>query len=122
MVVHSPTLHPPPANENSETAIVHHCPQRARERQEHASELGPRRKVLRRRTLQVSHVPVDVPERPGAALPERTGPLRDDPFGRLHPARILRAGPGLFAATATPPGPAIQRYAGKPWPAAGFDD
>lgn len=44
----------------------------------------------------------------------------DDPFARLHPARILRAGPGMFAARPAPAGPAIQRYTGKPWPAAGF--
>jgi hypothetical protein len=50
------------------------------------------------------------------------GSLRDDPFARLHPARILRAGPGMFAALPGPAGPAIQRYAGKPWPAAGFED
>jgi hypothetical protein len=48
--------------------------------------------------------------------------LRDDPFSRLYPGRVLRAGPGMFAALPAPPGPAIQRYAGKPWPAPGFDD
>jgi hypothetical protein len=47
--------------------------------------------------------------------------LRDDPFTRLHPARILHAGPGMFAAPPVPAGPAIQRYTGKPWPAAGFE-
>ena len=47
--------------------------------------------------------------------------LRDDPFTRLHPARILHAGPGVFAAPPAPAGPAIQRYTGKPWPAAGFE-
>lgn len=50
--------------------------------------------------------------------PER---LADDPFARLYPARILRVGPGLFARVPPPAGPAIQRYSGKPWPAAGFD-
>jgi hypothetical protein len=50
--------------------------------------------------------------------PER---LVDDPFARLHSARILRVGPGLFGRVAPPAGPAIQRYSGKPWPAAGFD-
>jgi hypothetical protein len=45
----------------------------------------------------------------------------DDPFARLYPARLLRVGPGLFGRVPPPPGPAIQRYAGKPWPAAGFD-
>jgi hypothetical protein len=48
--------------------------------------------------------------------------LADDPFARLHPARLLRLGPGLFGHVPPPSGPAIQRYAGKPWPAAGFDD
>jgi hypothetical protein len=47
--------------------------------------------------------------------------LRDDPFARLHPARILHAGPGMFAAPPSPAGPAIQRYTGKPWPAARFE-
>jgi len=48
--------------------------------------------------------------------------LADDPFTRLHPARLLHAGPGLFATVAPPAGPVIQRYAGKPWPASGFLD
>jgi hypothetical protein len=47
--------------------------------------------------------------------------LADDPFARLHPARILRVGPGMFGRVIPPAGPAIQRYGGKPWPAAGFD-
>jgi hypothetical protein len=47
--------------------------------------------------------------------------LADDPFALLHPARVLRVGPGMFGGVAPPPGPAIQRYAGQPWPAAGFD-
>lgn len=51
------------------------------------------------------------------------GPARlaDDPFARVHPARILRVGPGMFGRVAPPAGPAIQRYRGKPWPVAGFD-
>jgi hypothetical protein len=49
------------------------------------------------------------------------GRLADDPFAHLHPARLLRVGPGLFGQVAHPAGPAIQRYSGKPWPAAGFD-
>jgi hypothetical protein len=52
---------------------------------------------------------------------DRPDRLADDPFARLHPARILRVGPGLFGHVPPPPGPAIQRYAGKPWPAPGFD-
>jgi hypothetical protein len=53
-----------------------------------------------------------------ADRPDRLG---GDPFARLHPARILRVGPGMFGHVAPPAGPAIQRYSGKPWPAAGFD-
>jgi hypothetical protein len=60
----------------------------------------------------------------GAVTIRRTWPeaLRDDPFARLHPNRILHAGAGLFADLPVPAGPAIQRYSGKPWPAAGFDN
>jgi len=39
----------------------------------------------------------------------------------VYPARLLRVGPGMFGRVAPPAGLAIQRYAGKPWPAAGFD-
>jgi hypothetical protein len=58
-----------------------------------------------------------------AAWPHGEGPARlaDDPFARVYPARILRVGPGVFGWVAPPAGPAIQRYGGKPWPAAGFD-
>jgi hypothetical protein len=52
---------------------------------------------------------------------DRPDRLADDPFARLHPARILRVGPGMFGHVRPPAGPAIQRYSGKPWPAAGFD-
>jgi hypothetical protein len=44
------------------------------------------------------------------------------PVSCVHPARLVRAGAGLFATVPPPPGPAIQRYAGKPWPAAGFPE
>jgi hypothetical protein len=40
----------------------------------------------------------------------------DDPFARLFPTRILRAGPGFVATMGAPTGPGIQRYAGSPWP------
>ena len=52
---------------------------------------------------------------------DRPDRLADDPFARLYPARLLRVGPGMFGRVAPPAGPAIQRYSGKPWPAAGFD-
>ena len=58
----------------------------------------------------------------GAVTVRRDGPaeLHADPFARLGPARVLRVGPGLFGHTAPVPGPVIQRYSGKPWPAPGF--
>jgi len=46
--------------------------------------------------------------------------LADDPFARIHPARLLHAEAGLFGSVPAPAGPAMQRYSGKPWPAAGF--
>lgn len=46
--------------------------------------------------------------------------LRGDPFGRVGPAHVLRVGSGLFGRVPPPAGPVIQRYSGKPWPAAGF--
>ena len=48
------------------------------------------------------------------------GVLRDDPFGRIRPARLLRVESGLLGTVPPPPGPVTQRYAGQPWPAAGF--
>ena len=58
----------------------------------------------------------------GAVTVRRVQPerLRDDPFGRVGHAEVLRVAPGLFGRTAPVPGPVIQRYSGKPWPAAGF--
>lgn len=46
--------------------------------------------------------------------------LRDDPFARLGPAARLDIDAGVFGVQPVPPGPVTQRYAGKPWPAAGF--
>jgi hypothetical protein len=84
------------------------------------------RKVLRgvSRTA-VSTLVRDATTLAGAVTVSRdAGPetLRDDPFVRLYPGRVLRAGPGLFAECPAPPGPAIQRYAGKPWPLPGFEN
>lgn len=58
----------------------------------------------------------------GAVTVRRVRPesLRDDPFARLGPADLLQVGAGLFGRRAPVPGPVIQRYSGKPWPAAGF--
>lgn len=54
--------------------------------------------------------------------PDAARRLRDDPFRRLVPGQILRVPAGLFGSVPPPPGPVIQRYAGHPWPAAGFTD
>lgn len=43
------------------------------------------------------------------------------PFAPLFPARRLHVPAGLFRAVAPPAGPGHQRYAGMPWPVAGFD-
>jgi hypothetical protein len=58
----------------------------------------------------------------GAVTVRRTRPesLRDDPFSRLGRSTVLRVTGGLFARLPPIPGPVIQRYSGKPWPAAGF--
>lgn len=43
-----------------------------------------------------------------------------DPFRLIgHPA-VLRVGAGLFGSFARPTGPAIERYAGAPWPGGAF--
>jgi hypothetical protein len=43
--------------------------------------------------------------------------LRDDPFARIFPARVLTVGAGLFGAVAPPAGPTIERYGStEPWP------
>lgn len=41
-----------------------------------------------------------------------------DPFARLFPATIIPT--DLFAPVPPPPGPAIERYSGAPWPAGRF--
>lgn len=58
----------------------------------------------------------------GAVTVRRGWPakLRDDPFARIGHAEVLLVDKGLFGRTAPVPGPVIQRYSGKPWPAAGF--
>jgi hypothetical protein len=48
--------------------------------------------------------------------------LRDDPFARLFPARILRIGGGILGVTPAPVGPTIERYgSANPWPWDRFD-
>ena len=42
----------------------------------------------------------------------------DDPFCRLFPGTVVPT--DSFCEVAPPPGPAIERYAGAPWPGGGF--
>ena len=81
----------------------------------------------RRRLLQeppaelVSTLLVD-DRRFAGALTGHRGPqaermLRDDPFARLGPRRLLRVGPGLLGSSAPPAGPVIERHgSAQPWP------
>ena len=55
------------------------------------------------------------------ALTARRGPgapgrLRDDPFARVLPARILELGAGLIGTGPALAGPVTERRAGEPWP------
>lgn len=48
--------------------------------------------------------------------PTREG-LGDDPFARIHPARVVEVPAGRFAVVAPPAGPVIERYgSAQPWP------
>ena len=48
--------------------------------------------------------------------------LRDDPFARIFPARLLDLEGGLFGTTPPPAGPTIERYgSSEPWPWDRFD-
>jgi hypothetical protein len=43
--------------------------------------------------------------------------LRDDPFARIFPARLLSVEPGILGVVPPPTGPTIERYgSGNPWP------
>jgi hypothetical protein len=43
--------------------------------------------------------------------------LRDDPFARIFPARLLAVDAGILGVVAPPTGPTIERYgSGNPWP------
>jgi hypothetical protein len=42
----------------------------------------------------------------------------EDPFARLFPGTVVRT--DFFSLVPPPPGPAIERYAGAPWPAGSF--
>ena len=43
--------------------------------------------------------------------------LRDDPFARIFPSRLLLIDAGILGSVAPPTGPTIERYgSGNPWP------
>ena len=43
--------------------------------------------------------------------------LADDPFARIHPARILHVEGGVFGTAPPPTGPTIERHgSARPWP------
>jgi len=43
--------------------------------------------------------------------------VRDDPFARIFPARLLAVEAGILGAAPSPAGPTIERYgSGNPWP------
>jgi hypothetical protein len=43
--------------------------------------------------------------------------LREDPFGRVFPARLLWVAEGVLGAALPPVGPVIERYgSANPWP------
>lgn len=47
--------------------------------------------------------------------------LRDEPFARLFPARVVEVPAGLLGTTPWPAGPVIERYgSANPWPADRF--
>ena len=60
------------------------------------------------------------------SLTARRGPdalarLRDDPFGRVAPARLLHVEAGLLGVVSAPPGPVIERHGSDvPWPGGQF--
>jgi hypothetical protein len=70
----------------------------------------------------VSTFVVDSSHFAGAVTVRRADPdaLSADPFARIASAKVLSVGRGLFGRVRPAPGPVIQRYAGQPWPAAGF--
>lgn len=67
----------------------------------------------------VSMLTVDEVHTAGAITVARRPDLfASDPFARLFPGTTVRV--DFFAEVAPPAGPVVERYAGAPWPAAGF--
>lgn len=51
-----------------------------------------------------------------ADRPGQVAALRDDPFRRLWPTRLLQVGAHILGALVRPTGPVVERYASQPWP------
>ena len=52
-----------------------------------------------------------------ARSPAEKQRLRDDPFARIFPSRMLSIEAGILGAVSPPTGPTIERYgSGNPWP------
>jgi hypothetical protein len=84
-----------------------------------------RRDVLARGAFDaLSTLLTDASHFEGAITVARAGDvqrLRDDPFARIFPQRILRVEAGLLGTVAPPAGPTIERYgSASPWPADRF--
>jgi hypothetical protein len=80
-----------------------------------------RRRVLGARPFDgVSTLLSDASHFEGSVTVARGGQvplLRDDPFARIFPARLLDLEAGLFGAIPQPAGPTIERYgSSEPWP------
>jgi hypothetical protein len=67
----------------------------------------------------ISTFALDASRCAGAITVARDPSLFDqDPFARLFPGTTVRA--GVFCPVEPPPGPAIERYSGAPWPGGSF--
>jgi hypothetical protein len=80
-----------------------------------------RRRVFAQRPFDgISTLLSDASHFEGAVTVARGGQvalLRDDPFARIFPARLLDLEGGLFGAIPPPAGPTIERYgSSEPWP------
>jgi hypothetical protein len=75
--------------------------------------------LLGERLVCLSTFAVDASRCAGAMTVVRgDAPFGEDPFARLFPGTIVET--DIFSAVSPPPGPAIERYAGAPWPGGSF--
>jgi hypothetical protein len=101
-------------------------PEHARPIADDPAAVGARRDALRDGRVAVSILVGDPVHLAGAISvaradrPEEVAALRDDPFARLGRPRELHVERGLFGPLPVTPGPVLERYAGLPWPQAGW--